>query len=241
MDFSLDFDSQVEQGGREKRNHQSRKKRTIRKILRTFTGHREPPKKKKESKKKRERKMAAIAPSTATPSMTRKATKSLKKLKKEAKNVMPWLPAYSGFRERIFALLDTPDSSKLSKMFSLLVIFLIVLSSLNFIIETLPPFKPESGIYSEKASPVFQTIEAVCIYVFTFEYLGRLFTVSSWSVPLSSEEEEEEGEGEPTAMQKVGNIYSTYRKRGKKQKKSTKETSKTYITPFLALPPNYFH
>ncbi|KAK3284489.1 hypothetical protein CYMTET_7857 [Cymbomonas tetramitiformis] len=85
--------------------------------------------------------------------------------------------------ERVYLTFANQTSSKLAYHASVVIMLLIVVSSVNFILETLPQFN-----YTDEDDPsaepkphyLFFYIECVCIAVFTVEYCARLFTV--WAV-----------------------------------------------------------
>eukprot|EP00854_Cymbomonas_tetramitiformis_P004744 gene4744-5801_t len=83
-------------------------------------------------------------------------------------------------RERVYQTFANPASSMSAKYISLIIMFLIVLSSSSFVMETVPEYnyKNDDDITSEPTSHwIFWYIETVCIVAFTLEYLGRLCTV----------------------------------------------------------------
>jgi hypothetical protein len=94
----------------------------------------------------------------------------------------------------VYHILDIPESSKLSQCVSWIVLMLIVISTITFLMATEPQYmqtpaacfelikqrKPlESTVCAPEAIPVLQMIEAVCITIFTVEYVGRVLTVHS--------------------------------------------------------------
>jgi hypothetical protein len=107
------------------------------------------------------------------------------------------------FATRLYALLDDPGASHLSRAISLFVMVLIVMSSISFILETMPAFRAQRWCVEGKgvsgtpnilpsgecaasaepgANPTFGVLEAVCIACFTAEYLLRL--LSAHAAPL---------------------------------------------------------
>lgn len=83
-------------------------------------------------------------------------------------------------RERIYQTFANPASSMSAKYISLIIMFLIVLSSSSFVMETVPEYnyKNADDITKEPTSHwIFWYIETVCIVAFTLEYVGRLCTV----------------------------------------------------------------
>mmetsp|Transcript_45816 Transcript_45816/g.97873 ORF Transcript_45816/g.97873 Transcript_45816/m.97873 type:complete len:736 (+) Transcript_45816:117-2324(+) len=86
----------------------------------------------------------------------------------------------SSLVERIHLTLDNPESSRVSQMISVVVLLTIILSSLCFILSTVPEFqdKPDDG--SEPLTrPVFEKIDRICVLLFVIEYFTRLAT--SWA------------------------------------------------------------
>eukprot|EP00403_Amphidinium_massartii_P046239 CAMPEP_0178464124 /NCGR_PEP_ID=MMETSP0689_2-20121128/50682_1 /TAXON_ID=160604 /ORGANISM="Amphidinium massartii, Strain CS-259" /LENGTH=714 /DNA_ID=CAMNT_0020091019 /DNA_START=72 /DNA_END=2213 /DNA_ORIENTATION=- len=81
---------------------------------------------------------------------------------------------------RIFLTLDRPESSYLAQWTSTLVLFVIAVSSLGFILSTMPEFQDQpQGDEAPKAFTIFTIIEDGCLYFFVAEYLARLLTC--WS------------------------------------------------------------
>ncbi|CAD7926361.1 unnamed protein product [Amoebophrya sp. A120] len=102
--------------------------------------------------------------------------------------------------ERISILFEDPGSSRLARQIQMLLMCTILLSTVLFIIGTLPsmkiwpsdncqslcdkdkrvtPFTPEAVGWCEKecepvATPEFELLEVVCVMVFTFEYVTRI-------------------------------------------------------------------
>jgi voltage-gated potassium channel len=64
------------------------------------------------------------------------------------------------------------NESKRSKRFAFFIQFLIVLSVITFSIETLPDLKPQTKV-------ILNSIETICVIIFTFEYLARLYVADS--------------------------------------------------------------
>jgi voltage-gated potassium channel len=60
------------------------------------------------------------------------------------------------------------NDNKLSRRFAILIQFLIVLSVITFSIETLPDLKPQTQV-------ILNSIELICVLVFTIEYLARIY------------------------------------------------------------------
>eukprot|EP00854_Cymbomonas_tetramitiformis_P023139 gene23139-27999_t len=83
--------------------------------------------------------------------------------------------------ERVYITFDNPKASKLAHWISVGVMLLILISSLNFILETSPTFKVEDPA-DPTAEPTpyteFFYVECICIAAFTVEYVCRLLTVA---------------------------------------------------------------
>mmetsp|Transcript_33658 Transcript_33658/g.60923 ORF Transcript_33658/g.60923 Transcript_33658/m.60923 type:complete len:769 (-) Transcript_33658:154-2460(-) len=98
--------------------------------------------------------------------------------------------------ERILFTMDfTVRSTILSRVSSTIMITTIFLSIVTWMVSTLPQMRyvPEGcvsvtvGECQPKAMPYFETIEGICVYLFTIEYLLRLFTVHSVRFELLDE------------------------------------------------------
>eukprot|EP00927_Polykrikos_kofoidii_P030417 TRINITY_DN26159_c0_g1_i2.p1 TRINITY_DN26159_c0_g1~~TRINITY_DN26159_c0_g1_i2.p1 ORF type:complete len:896 (+),score=97.92 TRINITY_DN26159_c0_g1_i2:50-2737(+) len=99
-------------------------------------------------------------------------------------------PRSYSWRRRIFALFDEPSSSVCSWGISLLLMITIAVSMVSFIMESMPEFRyraEECKVHrtvencEPKPLPVFYYIEAVCIGIFTVDYLARVLTAHSVS------------------------------------------------------------
>lgn len=85
--------------------------------------------------------------------------------------------------ERVYLTFANQTSSIFAYQISVLIMLLIVVSSVNFILETLPQFNytdDDDPSAEPKPHYLFFYIECVCIAIFTIEYCARLFTV--WAV-----------------------------------------------------------
>ena len=84
--------------------------------------------------------------------------------------------------ERFFLVFEEPSSSVVSLAMAMAVMVLILVSSLGFILATDKTFQvePRSPLAEPEPHPAFRVLEAVCIYLFTAEYLCRVCTV--WAV-----------------------------------------------------------
>mmetsp|Transcript_94777 Transcript_94777/g.210716 ORF Transcript_94777/g.210716 Transcript_94777/m.210716 type:complete len:755 (-) Transcript_94777:222-2486(-) len=85
--------------------------------------------------------------------------------------------------ERIFLTFDDPDASYLSTIVSWAVLLTIVVSSMCFILSTVPEkfcqIEPSDGS-EPKPRDFFKTIERICLWLFIAEYLIRFLTC--WGV-----------------------------------------------------------
>jgi voltage-gated potassium channel len=64
------------------------------------------------------------------------------------------------------------NNTKRSKRFAFFIQFLIILSVITFSIETLPNLKPQTKV-------ILHSIETICVIIFTFEYLARIYVADS--------------------------------------------------------------
>lgn len=83
--------------------------------------------------------------------------------------------------ERIWFTFDGSETSILAQIVSAVVLGTIILSSVSFILGTLPSCQRHDPPRSApKPVPAFETIESICLVLFTIEYVVRLCTV--WNV-----------------------------------------------------------
>mmetsp|Transcript_32981 Transcript_32981/g.77064 ORF Transcript_32981/g.77064 Transcript_32981/m.77064 type:complete len:525 (-) Transcript_32981:218-1792(-) len=82
------------------------------------------------------------------------------------------------WRDRIWTALDDPASSRPAYSFSIAVLLLIVLSCSAFVVETIP------SMCCGRYDLIWNTIETVCVAVFSVEYVMRIGVV----MPRSSNE-----------------------------------------------------
>lgn len=110
--------------------------------------------------------------------------KKLKKLSSVAnfvkrKKIMDILHASNSrkasFRERLWTTLDDPGSSRLAGTITLFLLLLILLSTVNFCLETLPYFYTPSN----ECDHVWCYLEIICISFFTVEIALRIFSCPS--------------------------------------------------------------
>jgi hypothetical protein len=83
--------------------------------------------------------------------------------------------------ERIYLTFDDPQSSYAARILSVVTLSTIVMSSLGFILSTVPDLQdwPDNG-EAPKPGPVFDYIENSCLVIFVLEYLVRLCTC--WAI-----------------------------------------------------------
>jgi hypothetical protein len=83
--------------------------------------------------------------------------------------------------ERIFLTCDDPQSSYMARLVSVFTLLTIVMSSLGFILSTVPEFQetPADGS-APKPGKVFEHIENCCLIIFVIEYLIRICTC--WAI-----------------------------------------------------------
>jgi hypothetical protein len=110
------------------------------------------------------------------------------------KSGLPWLPdqSHGGVLRRCFVLFEDPSASICGKMTAVLVMSIICLSTVSFMMESMPDYREtppqcaedrESGLQptveacEPQPSPVFARLEMVCIIIFSIEYLCRVLTV----------------------------------------------------------------
>jgi len=96
---------------------------------------------------------------------------------------LPCFPDVHGCRRKIFLLLEDPNASKLGRASSVLMMSTILVSTISFIVESMPDFrdtppscdlaKPSADECEPKPKEIFSHIELVCIIVFTVDYILR--------------------------------------------------------------------
>ena len=74
-------------------------------------------------------------------------------------------------KEKIWDFMDKADSSKGAASLAIFIMFLIAISCLNFIVETLPSIQSDPG-----SLQFLMVVEAICSYLFTVEYIVRFFS-----------------------------------------------------------------
>lgn len=86
-------------------------------------------------------------------------------------------PASSGFRRfrsKVWVFMEDAGSSKSAKLWSIVILLLIGLSTTTFVVETLPSLHERVDLQC-----TWDIIETVCISLFTVEYFLKLFSVPS--------------------------------------------------------------
>lgn len=92
--------------------------------------------------------------------------------------------------ERIFLTLEDPQSSRVSRICSIIVLLAILASAGSFIISTLPDMQAQPCPRCEpEAHPAFEWIDTVCVVLFTVEYLLRLVTATVMRTELINQDE----------------------------------------------------
>lgn len=89
-------------------------------------------------------------------------------------------PRFRSFRRKLYALFDDPHSSRAAWIIWLSILVMIIVSTISFILESLPRFRfPQHGLAKTESHLVFVVIETVCIIGFSVQYVVRLFCVTS--------------------------------------------------------------
>jgi len=91
-----------------------------------------------------------------------------------------------GLRERCYVLFEDADSSLTAKWTATFVMVTILVSTVGFVADTIPGTRGRDAKCKSARSvencrptshPVFESIELVCIILFTIDYLARILTV----------------------------------------------------------------
>eukprot|EP00929_Paragymnodinium_shiwhaense_P111773 TRINITY_DN80060_c0_g1_i1.p1 TRINITY_DN80060_c0_g1~~TRINITY_DN80060_c0_g1_i1.p1 ORF type:complete len:859 (-),score=143.81 TRINITY_DN80060_c0_g1_i1:143-2719(-) len=102
--------------------------------------------------------------------------------------IMPAWPVGFSPAQKVFRILDDPQASRWSKRYSLFMLFMILLSTTAFIVESIPDFNKTPTACATKLTvdnckpepqQIFVILEAVSIAIFTIDYVLRLGTVHS--------------------------------------------------------------
>mmetsp|Transcript_10839 Transcript_10839/g.27955 ORF Transcript_10839/g.27955 Transcript_10839/m.27955 type:complete len:958 (-) Transcript_10839:150-3023(-) len=97
-----------------------------------------------------------------------------------------FLPRCTSLRRSIFLVADDPSASRMGKYVSLFMLATILVSTLSFMMETMPSFRvtPDAcaeALTVENCKPVpdwtFLLMEKICIVIFTIDYVVRMGTV----------------------------------------------------------------
>lgn len=92
--------------------------------------------------------------------------------------------------ERIFITLEDPSSSRVSRITSIFVLLAIVLSAGSFVLSTLPDMQwQRCSRHEPEPKPIFDTIDTICVLLFTIEYILRLVTSAFMRVELLDQDE----------------------------------------------------
>ncbi|GAB5355421.1 hypothetical protein AAMO2058_000204000 [Amorphochlora amoebiformis] len=87
-----------------------------------------------------------------------------------------WLPDMkTSWQAKVFTILDQPSSCKLGKVIGAIFLAIIIMSTLAFVISTLPRYRDKYG--ARNAGGDFALLENFTLWMFTLEYLTRLATV----------------------------------------------------------------
>lgn len=129
------------------------------------------------------RDLAAENEASAAARLLKRSNAGVERKNSEA----PWFPQGMGIRRSVFILFEEPDSCRLAKASSFLIIGLILISTAAFVMETMPTFSYTSedcvpGRLTVKDCkpipiPVLNYVEIACIVMFTVEYLLRVCCV----------------------------------------------------------------
>ncbi|CAJ1351007.1 unnamed protein product [Effrenium voratum] len=99
-----------------------------------------------------------------------------------------WFPETKSWAVMIFALLSDPGSSRAAKLVSWFVTAVILVTTVSMLLESMPAFSSrpaECKLWPEitledcrpRPGPAFEYVEAVCIIIFTIEYVLRVLLV----------------------------------------------------------------
>lgn len=133
---------------------------------------------------------------TLSKESTERIRRSLNTQEKFQDQNLPWLPDKSngGLVQRCFILFEDASASWCGKMVAIFVMSVICLSTVSFMMETIPEYRqtpdecaerragglePTVEACEPKPNAVFHQLEVVCIAIFTVEYLARVLSVHS--------------------------------------------------------------
>jgi voltage-gated potassium channel Kch len=102
----------------------------------------------------------------------------------------PFLPAacHGGLRRRLFILFEVAELSLLGRFIDVVLVVAIAVSTVSFVMESMPQFRyrpAECKVHRNvencepRPDPAFSSIEAVCIIIFTIDYICRITTIHS--------------------------------------------------------------
>lgn len=94
------------------------------------------------------------------------------------------------FWERLYITLEDPSSSLVSRVVSTIIMGLILLSSVTFVLSTMPEYREPPDhceVCEPQPDPVFSIIEYICVVMFTVEYSLRLIAVPKVRTELFDE------------------------------------------------------
>ena len=98
-------------------------------------------------------------------------------------------PSMGTRAERVFLFFDDANATRGSKWMAIIVMITIIVSTCAFVIETMPEYRsrpdacrkdgaaPTVVDCEPKSGEVFEMIEAVCIAIFSVDYIARMVTV----------------------------------------------------------------
>mmetsp|Transcript_7161 Transcript_7161/g.16280 ORF Transcript_7161/g.16280 Transcript_7161/m.16280 type:complete len:890 (-) Transcript_7161:285-2954(-) len=101
----------------------------------------------------------------------------------------PWFPTdtHGSWAARLFLLLEDPEVSKGGKIVTMIMIFVVMLSTAAVVLESMPELNERPPgcdlnhltVKACEPEPLewFNTVEVVCVVFFTMDYLMRIFTV----------------------------------------------------------------
>ena len=88
--------------------------------------------------------------------------------------------------QKLFLILEDPNYNCTAQLVSIVILLLIVLGCITYVMESMRAFQyvpdrcdrfdPRPGECEPRAKPIFFRIEAVCIGVFTVEYVSVSYT-----------------------------------------------------------------
>ncbi|EKX42157.1 hypothetical protein GUITHDRAFT_41520, partial [Guillardia theta CCMP2712] len=80
---------------------------------------------------------------------------------------------YHGYRKTLWLFLENPESSKWARMYSLVSLSVVLLASVNFIVDSLPELREVGSATSDYWNNVVSSVEAFCIIFSTVEVAAR--------------------------------------------------------------------